>query len=208
MRVRVKVCGITRAQDARAAAAAGADAIGLVFYPQSPRFVSTAQARTVIAALPPFVTVTGLFLDPEPAFVQEVLDELPLDVLQFHGSESPEFCRAFGLRYIKAVPMGDGVDIGEYARRYADAAALLLDSHGAGQRGGTGVTFAWSLAPKIAAPPLILAGGLTPGNVAAAIAIVRPHGVDVSSGVESAPGIKDTVKLAAFIREVNRAAEL
>lgn len=208
MRVRVKICGLTRAEDARAAAAAGADAVGLVFYPRSPRHVSLEQARIVTAALPPFVTVTGLFLNPAREEVEQVLAAVRLDLLQFHGDEPPEFCRSFGPRYIKAVPMGEGVDLHEYARRYSDAAALLLDSNRAGQKGGTGVTFAWTTVPEISAPPVILAGGLTPENVATAVGIVRPYGVDVSSGVESAPGVKDGARIAAFVDEVSRVASV
>ncbi|HET7922195.1 MAG TPA: phosphoribosylanthranilate isomerase [Gammaproteobacteria bacterium] len=195
---------MTRGEDVEAAARLGVDAVGLVFHEASPRHVSIAQARELVTRLPAFVTVTGLFLDPEREQVQTVLDQVRIDLLQFHGSESPEFCRSFSRRYIKAVPMGSQVDIADYARRYADAAALLLDSHASGQKGGTGVTFEWSRVPQFSGPPLILAGGLRPGNVAAAIGRIRPYGVDVSSGVESAPGIKDTRRMMEFVNEVNR----
>lgn len=204
MRVRIKVCGMTRGEDIEAAARLGVDAVGLVFYSKSPRYVTIAQAQNLVARLPAFVTVTGLFLDPAREDVMSVLDVVRIDLLQFHGSEAPEFCRSFNRRYIKAVPMGSQVDIRDYAARYADAAALLLDSHAAGQKGGTGITFEWTRVPQFEGPPLILAGGLKPGNVAAAIGSVHPYGVDVSSGVESAPGIKDARRMAEFIAEVNR----
>ncbi len=206
MRVRIKVCGITRTGDAAAAARLGVDAVGLVFYPKSPRHVSVEQAREIVAGLPAFVTVTALFLDPGREAVEQVLDKVRVELLQFHGVEPAEFCKGFGRPYIKAVPMGSQADLAEYAQRHAQAAALLLDSHAAGQKGGTGMSFDWSKVPKVDGPPLILAGGLKPDNVATAIRIVQPYGVDVSSGVESAPGIKDPDKLAAFVREVNNAA--
>ncbi len=206
MRVRIKVCGITRTGDAAAAARLGVDAVGLVFYPKSPRHVSVEQAREIVAGLPAFVTVTALFLDPGREAVQQVLDKVRVELLQFHGVEPAEFCKGFGRPYIKAVPMGSQADLAEYAQRHTQAAALLLDSHAAGQKGVTGMSFDWSKVPKVDGPPLILAGGLKPENVATAIRIVQPYGVDVSSGVESAPGIKDPDKLAAFVREVNNAA--
>ena len=197
---------MTRSEDAAAAAELGVDAVGLVFHARSPRHLSIEQARSVVADLPPFVTVTGLFLDPDVQAVRAVLDKVRIEVLQFHGAEPAEFCRSFGRPYIKAVPMGGQVDLAAYARRHAEAAALLLDSHIAGQNGGTGVSFDWSAVVKPEGRPLILAGGLRPENVADAIRLVRPHGVDVSSGVESAPGIKDRGKMAAFVREVNNVA--
>lgn len=197
---------MTRSEDAAAAAELGVDAVGLVFHAKSPRYLSIEQARSVVADLPPFVTVTGLFLDPDAQTVRAVLDKVRIEVLQFHGTEPAEFCSSFGRPYIKAVPMGGRVDLAEYARRHAEAAALLLDSHIAGQNGGTGASFDWSAVVKPEGPPLILAGGLRPENVAGAIRLVRPHGVDVSSGVERAPGIKDRDKMAAFVREVNNVA--
>lgn len=206
MRVRIKICGMTRRDDVAATAQLGVDAVGLVFHPASPRYVSVEQAQALTATLPPFVTATALFLDPEPDQVWQVLRETRVRLLQFHGGETAEFCRSFGCPYIKAVPMGGSVDIMEYARRYAEAVALLLDGHVEGQRGGTGRTFDWSALPRFDGPPLILAGGLDSGNVAAAIRTVRPYGVDVSSGVESAPGLKDVEKMTAFVREVNRVA--
>jgi phosphoribosylanthranilate isomerase len=197
---------MTRVEDATEAARLGVDAVGLVFYPKSPRHVNVEQARTLVASLPAFVTVTALFLDPSEAEVRQVLDKVRVELLQFHGGEPAEFCRGFGRPYIKAVPMGSRADIAEYAHRHSGAAALLLDSHVAGQKGGTGVSFDWTTIPKFTGPPLILAGGLSADNVATAIRIVRPYGVDVSSGVESQPGVKDAVKMAAFVREVNDAA--
>lgn len=207
MRVRIKICGMTRTEDVAAAARLGVDAVGLVFYPKSPRHVAAEQARSLVAVLPAFVTVTALFLDPERDEVEQVLQGVRVELLQFHGGEPAEFCRSFGRPYIKAVPMGSQVDVAEYARRHAGAAALLLDSHAAGKGGGTGVSFDWGALPKFEGPPLILAGGLHAGNVAAAIRLVRPYGVDVSSGVESQPGIKDEMKMTAFVQEVNRAAD-
>lgn len=203
MRVRIKICGMTRAEDMAAAAQLGVDAVGLVFYPKSPRYVDVSQARDLVATLPAFVTVTALFLDPEESAVRAVLENVRVELLQFHGGEPAEFCRSFGRPYIKAVPMGSRADIAEYARRHSGAAALLLDSHAAGQKGGTGVSFDWGSIPRVEGPPLILAGGLNAGNVATAIRIVRPYGVDVSSGVESRPGIKDTAKMETFVNEVN-----
>lgn len=206
MRVRVKVCGMTRMEDTAAAARLGVDAVGLVFYPKSPRYVNVEQAHALAASLPAFVTVTALFLDPSADEVRQVLDGVRVELLQFHGGEPAEFCRSFNKPYIKAVPMGSQADVAEYAQRHAGAAALLLDSHAAGQKGGTGVSFDWASLPKVEGPPLILAGGLNPTNVGTAIRIVRPYGVDVSSGVESKPGIKDAAKMEAFVREVNDAA--
>jgi len=206
VRVRIKICGMTRPDDVAAAAQLGVDAVGLVFHPASPRHVSVELAQSLVARLPAFVTVTALFLDPDAEAVRQVLAKTRVELLQFHGGEPAEFCRSFGRPYIKAVPMGSHVDLSEYARRHAQAAALLLDSHAAGQKGGTGQSFDWNKLPKFDGPPLILAGGLKPGNVATAIRIVRPYGVDVASGVESAPGIKDPDKMAAFVHEVNHVA--
>lgn len=206
MRVRIKFCGMTRHEDVAAAARLGVDAIGLIFHAKSPRHVSIGQAQALVAQLPAFVTVTGLFQDPDAEAVRQVLRDTRIDLLQFHGNESAEFCRGFGRPYMKAVPMGSHVDLAEYGRRHAQATALLLDSHAAGQRGGTGMSFDWSSIPKLDGPPLILAGGLNPENVATAIRVVRPYGVDVSSGVEHAPGIKDPAKMTAFVREVNDVA--
>lgn len=200
MRTRIKICGITRVEDALTAAASGADAIGLVFAEASPRSVSVDQACTVVAALPPFVTVVGLFVDAPAARVQEVLGLVPLDLLQFHGRETPEECQQFGRPYIKAVHMAPGVDFVSVSRRYAQASGLLLDSYDPQRAGGTGAAFDWARVPPDLGMPVILAGGLTPENVARAIQAVRPYAVDVSSGVEQSKGIKDAEKIAAFIR--------
>lgn len=201
---RVKICGITRAEDAHAVASSGADAIGFVFYAKSPRHVSAEQAARLVAALPPFVTTVGLFVDADAAFVREVLAAVPLDVLQFHGDETPEYCAQFGRPYLKAIRVKAGVDLLQCAARFSAAQALLLDAHVEGIPGGTGTAFDWTLIPRQLPLPVILSGGLDAENVAAAIAQVRPYAVDVSSGVEAAKGIKDAAKIAAFMHEVNR----
>ncbi len=201
---RVKICGITRVEDALAAARQGAHAIGLVFYERSPRHVGIAQAAQLASALPPFVTTVGLFVDAGPAFVREVLAAVPLDLLQFHGDESPEYCAQFGRPYLKAIRVKAGVDLLQCAARFSTAKALLLDAYVAGVPGGTGATFDWELIPGNLPLPVILSGGLSAENVAAAIEQVRPYAVDVSSGVEAAKGIKDAAKVAAFINEVKR----
>jgi phosphoribosylanthranilate isomerase len=202
-RTRVKICGITRPEDGAAAVRLGADAIGLVFYPPSPRHVDIATARAIIAALPPFVSVVGLFVNAEPAAVRAVLDQVPLALLQFHGDEDAAECAAFGWPYVKAVPMGAGAAVADYEQRFASAAGLLLDSHGGAKTGGSGQGFDWARIPAACRKPLILAGGLHPGNVAQAIRQVRPYAVDVSSGVERARGIKDAELIRAFLRGVN-----
>ncbi len=204
-RVRVKYCGITRAQDAARAAALGVDAIGLVFHPPSPRRVDLDAARRVAAALPPFVTTVGLFVDAPRAEVEEVLAAVPLDLLQFHGEEPPEYCRGFGRPYVKAVRMRPGVDLHRVAARYAEAAALLLDTYRRDLPGGTGESFDWERVPGDLPLPVILAGGLKPGNVAEAIRRVRPYAVDVSGGIEREPGVKDPERMAAFMQEVMNA---
>lgn len=199
---RIKICGITRARDALAAARCGADAIGLVFYQRSPRHVSIAQARQLAGALPPFVSVVGLFVDAEAAFVREVLADVPLDLLQFHGGESPEYCAQFERPYLKAIRIKAGVDLLQCASDFRSAKGLLLDAHVEGIPGGTGIAFDWTLIPKQLPLPVILSGGLDAENVAVAIKQVRPYAVDVSSGVEASKGIKDAAKIAAFINEV------
>jgi len=199
MRVRVKICGITRIEDGLAAAEAGADAIGLVFA-ESPRQVTTAQARAIVSALPPFIKVVGLFVDPPADAVRGVLGAVPLDLIQFHGLETPELCRAIGRPYLKAIHIKEGVDAGEAARRYPDAAGILFDTYHPQVAGGSGNAFDWSKVPRDLVRPVILAGGLTPENVAAAVKRVRPYAVDVSSGVEISKGIKDAARIAAFIR--------
>lgn len=199
---RIKICGITRAGDALAAARCGADAIGLVFYQRSPRHVSIAQARQLAGALPPFVSVVGLFVNAEAAFVREVLADVPLDLLQFHGDESPEYCAQFERPYLKAIRIKAGVDLLQCASDFRSAKGLLLDAHVEGIPGGTGTAFDWTLIPKQLPLPVILSGGLDAENVAGAIKQVRPYAVDVSSGVEASKGIKDAAKIAAFINEV------
>lgn len=216
MRTRVKICGITRVEDGLAAARAGCDAIGLVFWPGTPRVVGAGRAREIEAALPPFVSVVGLFVDPEPGHVRATLAAVPLDFLQFHGREPPEFCRAFGRPYLKAIPVATGADAAgllEFAGRYRDAAGLLFDAApAAGMPGGTGRTFDWGVLPIGLARPVVLSGGLTAANVAGAVRRVRPWAVDVSSGVEAdgadgrpQKGIKDPARIAAFIEEVRHA---
>ena len=204
MRTRVKICGITRGGDARAAAEAGADAIGLVFSPPSPRFLSVERAVEIRDALPPFVSAVALFVNPDAAQVAQVLGRVRPAMLQFHGEETPQFCAQFGVPYIKACRVRKGADLLEYLRPFSTAAGWLLDSH-VEEYGGVGERFDWSLAPAVRDRPIILAGGLTRDNVAEAIRHVRPWGVDVTSGVESAKGVKDVAKIAAFIAEVRNA---
>lgn len=196
---RVKICGITRPEDGVEAARLGADAIGLVFYEKSPRNVSLEQARTIVRVLPPFVSVVALFVNPDEVFVRRVLDACPVDILQFHGEESPEFCRSFSRPYLKAVRVRPGVDLLEWAAAYHDARGLLADAFVEGAHGGTGAVFDWTLLPADLPLPLILSGGLTPDNVQDAVTKVQPAAVDVSSGVEQGKGIKDAAKMAAFI---------
>jgi phosphoribosylanthranilate isomerase len=203
--VRSKICGITRVEDALLAAEAGADAIGLVFYDKSPRAVDVRQARTILAALPPFVTSVGLFVNASRCFIGEVLDAVPLDLLQFHGDETPEQCEGHGRPWFKALRVRPGDDLRAEAARFSGARAILLDAYVPGVPGGTGERFDWKLIPADLPRPLILAGGLTPDNVAEAIASVRPYGVDVSGGVEASRGIKDAAKVAAFIQRVREA---
>lgn len=198
--VRVKICGITTIDDAQAAVAAGADAIGLVFYAASPRAVAIEQARDIAYAVGPFVTTTGLFVDADPAFVHSVLAQVPLQLLQFHGDETCAYCDSFGRPYMKALRMKPGLDVQESISFYPRASAILLDAYRPGVPGGTGETFDWARVPKNSLKPIILAGGLTPENVSAAIAATDVYGVDVSGGVESAPGKKDRTKVEEFIR--------
>jgi phosphoribosylanthranilate isomerase len=204
VRTRVKICGITRPGDARAAAEAGADAIGLVFYPPSPRYLSTERAVEIRDALPPFVQAVALFVNPDAAMVAQVVGRVRPAMLQFHGEEPPDFCAQFGTPYVKACRVRPGVDALEYLRPFSRAAAWLFDSY-VPEYGGVGEAFDWSLLPTTKERPVILSGGLSRANVAEAIRRVRPWGVDVSSGVESAKGIKDPGKIAAFISEVSNA---
>ena len=204
-RVRIKICGITRPEDAISAAESGVDAIGLVFYEKSPRRVDAGMARSIINSLPPFICKVGLFVDSDTNAVVTIIREVPLDLLQFHGNETPEQCQRFGKPYIKAIRMTAGVDITEYEKNYHDAVALLLDTHVAGIAGGTGQAFNWNLIPTGLYKPIILAGGLDAGNVGTAIRKVHPYAVDVSGGVESATGIKDRHKIVAFTHAVGNA---
>jgi len=203
--VRSKICGITRIEDALAAVEAGADAIGLVFYGKSPRAVSIEQAAAIVQALPPFVTSVGLFVDMPRDELQQLLQRLPLDLLQFHGDESPADCEGHGRPYIKALRVRPGEDVAAAMAPYAGARGILLDTFVEGVPGGTGASFDWSLVPENAAKPIILAGGLDAGNVATAIRQVRPYAVDVSGGVEASKGIKDAGKIRAFVRAVRDA---
>jgi phosphoribosylanthranilate isomerase len=208
MRTRVKICGMTRVEDVQAAARAGADAIGLVFYPPSPRVLSLDWARQLAGEVPPFVSTVALFVNPTAAEVFSVVERVKPAMLQFHGEETPEFCNQFGVPYLKAHRVKSGVrpevDLLKYLRPYSGAAGWLLDSHVA-EYGGVGESFDWSLVPAERSRPLVLSGGLTIGNVGQAVRRVRPWAVDVSSGVESAKGIKDAAKIAAFIAEVRNA---
>lgn len=205
MSTAVKICGITRVEDAMVAARCGAHAIGLVFYRPSPRYVTPSQAAAIIHALPPFVTAVGLFVDAAAGEVRSVSSQAPVSLLQFHGDEPPEYCGQFGLPYLKAVRVRAGVDLLQYALAYRDAKALLLDAFLDGAHGGTGASFDWSLIPRVLPLPIVLSGGLNPDNVTEAIRRVRPWAVDVSSGVEATKGIKDAAKITAFISGVRNA---
>ena len=199
MAVRVKICGITRLQDLHAACAAGADALGFVFYEKSPRHVSLEAAADLVRALPPFVQSVGLFVNAEPAFIERVLQAVPLDLLQFHGDETPVDCVRFGRPFIKAVRVNRDTDLLKCAADFDAARGLLLDAYVPGVPGGTGESFDWKLIPENLPKPVVLSGGLTPANVAVAVRQVRPWAVDVSSGVEAAKGIKDPHHVAQFI---------
>ena len=201
--VRSKICGITRIEDALAAVEAGADAIGFVFYAKSPRAVSVQQARAIIAALPPFISTVGLFVNASRCELNETLDAVPLDMLQFHGDETPEQCDGYHRPFIKALRVQAGDDIAASCRLYSRASGILLDTYVAGVPGGTGETFDWALIPNSLEKPIILAGGLTSANVAQAITQVRPYAVDVSGGVEKSKGIKDHDKIRAFMSAVH-----
>jgi len=212
---RIKICGLTRSEDVAVAIEAGADALGFVFYPPSPRSLDIAQAAKLLAQLPPFVATVGLVVDPEPEWLQRIAGELPLSLLQFHGDEAPVLCTSTRLPYIKAVRLpkrgaqpavrnAAAQQLSQVMAAHSQASGFLLDTLSAAGQGGTGEQFDWSLLPAGEARPLILAGGLDAGNVAAAISAHRPYAVDVSSGVESAPGVKDAGKIANFIRTVQR----
>lgn len=202
MRTRVKICGITRVEDAVTVVRCGADALGLVFYPESPRSVDIAHARKIAESVSPFVTVVGLFVNAAPESIQQVLANVPLGLLQFHGDEDNAACKSFGLPFIKSIAMRAGIEVLSRMERYPDAAGFLLDTWQPQSHGGGGETFDWQFMPKSSPRPLILAGGLTPGNVTTAINTARPYAVDVSSGVESRKGMKSAAKIAAFMRGV------
>ncbi len=201
-RTRVKICGLTRIEDARIAADLGADAIGLVFYPQSARHVSLVKAEAIVKSLPPFVAVVGLFVDAKAEAIRDVLSRVRIDFLQFHGDEVPKYCISFGKPYFKAVRMRRGIDLTALAMSHRRAAGLLLDAYDPVMKGGTGNRFDWRIVPAEIGLPIVLAGGLTADNVGAALHAVRPYALDVSSGVEAAKGIKDANKMAAFLKEV------
>ncbi len=206
MRTRVKICGITRIEDALEAVKQGADAIGLVFYPQSPRYVTPEQAAAIASKIPAFVSIVGLFVDADAAKIKQVLSKVRLDLLQFHGDEPPAQCRQFSIPYMKAVRVKTDTNLVQYAAEYADAKALLLDAFAEGVPGGTGQVFDWTLIPQNLALPVVLAGGLNAENVGQAISHVKPYAVDVSGGVEVSKGIKDAAKIAAFMQGVSNAA--
>ena len=205
MATAVKICGITRVEDGLAAAHAGAHAVGLVFHRASPRCVEIGRARAIVERLPPFVAAVGLFVDPQPDDVARILREVRLSLLQFHGDEAPEVCARFGLPYLKACRVAGGTDLLQYAALHRSAKGLLLDAYVTDAHGGTGRSFDWSMIPRDLPLPVVLAGGLTSSNVGEAIRVVRPWAVDVSSGVEREPGVKDAGKIAAFMRGVRDA---
>ncbi len=207
MRTRVKICGITRQSDALSAIAAGADAIGLVFWPRSKRAVNVDSAREIVAGLPPMVVVTALFVDADAAEVEQVCRQLPIDLLQFHGSEARDYCSGFGLPYMKALKVSDGVGLSESIAAYSDANAILLDTDHPSIAGGTGERFDWSLVPSDLPVPMVLAGGLNADNVGMGIQQLRPYAVDVSSGVEERAGIKSARLMQEFVQAV-RVADL
>lgn len=202
-RTRVKICGITRIEDALEAIKAGADALGFVFYKPSPRYITPERAADIIRQLPPFVTTVALFVNEPEEDIYRILSTTQCDLLQFHGDESPDFCASFNRPWIKALRVKDAKTLSEQLLQYTGARALLLDSYRAGVPGGTGETFNWELIPSHPPCPIILAGGLTPDNISTAVQQLQPYGVDVSGGVEAQKGIKDPVKIHAFIRGAN-----
>lgn len=201
MPTRIKFCGMTREQDVHRAVELGVHALGFVFVGESPRGLTPEHAARLIKLMPPFIMSVGLFMDAVARDVEEVLRRTPLHLLQFHGSEDEGFCRQFGIPYLKAVPMGSTDSIAEFCNGFASASGFVLDSHASGEMGGTGKTFAWREIPGSLGRPVLLAGGLTPENVAQAVREVQPYAVDVSSGIESAPGEKDAEKMKHFVAE-------
>lgn len=202
LRVRVKICGITRVEDALVAVENGADAIGLVFYEPSPRAVSVEQAIKIVSQIPAFISIVGLFVNAEERFVRDVISNVALDLLQFHGDETPEECSRYALPFMKAIRVKSDTNLVQCAKDYSASRALLLDTYTEGVAGGTGHTFDWGLIPSDLNKPVVLAGGLTAENVGSAIRQVRPYAVDVSGGVELSKGIKDAAKIAAFMQQV------
>lgn len=204
-RTRIKFCGLTRPEDAEAAVALGVDAIGLILARGSPRFIDPGQAAIIRRRLPPFVQAVVLFRDADADYVQQVIEEVQPDMLQFHGREAPAFCSGFGRPFMKAVPMHPPADLPRWAAEFAAARALLLDAHAPGGAGGQGKTFDWDSIRYEGPMPLVLAGGLSPDNVAEAVRRVHPYAVDVSSGIEVSPGIKDRARMQQFVDEVRKA---
>ncbi len=202
MQTRIKFCGMTNTQDVENAVRLGVDALGFVFVNESSRYLELEHAREIIEQIPPFVVKVGLFMNSETAMIKSILKEARLDLLQFHGDEDEKFCRQFQIPYLKAIPMQSVSRVADHFENFSSATGFVLDSHAAGQMGGSGETFAWSKVPKNQNKPIILAGGLTAENVAEAIRVVRPYAVDVSSGIEASKGIKDLAKMEHFIREV------
>ncbi len=200
---RVKICGITSVEDALAATNAGADAIGLVFYEPSPRYVSIDQAAKIAKTVGPFVTTVALFVNADKKIIDSVLQQVPISLLQFHGDETAAFCEQFARPYIKALRMRDDIDVNKSISSYTGATGILLDAYAPGVPGGTGETFDWQRIPKNTAVPIVLAGGLTPKNIQTAVGQTAVYGVDVSGGVECAPGIKDAIKIQEFIQRAN-----
>ncbi len=207
-RTRIKICGITRLEDALEAVRVGTDALGFVFYPPSPRNVEVGQAATIIRSLPAFVTTVALFVDADEAQVKRVIDEAGIDLIQFHGNETPEYCEQFSRPYIKAVRMKPGVDLEQICDQYRSAQAILLDAYRPGVPGGTGESFDWQRIPQTLSKPVVLAGGLKPDNIAQAVARVKPYAVDVSGGVEASKGIKSVEKIIKFVQEVSRVDQI
>ena len=206
MRTRIKICGITRLEDAKASVRAGCDALGFVFYKESPRYIALDAFKVIVKELPPFVTKTGLFVNADPAEIEEAIQSGFVNVLQFHGDETPDFCRQFNFPYIKAVAVSSSVDLIQYAKDFHDAEALLLDAYHEHLKGGTGQIFDWNLITQSLSKPMVIAGGLTVDNVKEAIKKVKPYAVDVSGGVEESKGIKNSLKIQAFIKETQDAA--
>ncbi len=204
-RTRVKICGITNLEDAKVAIKAGADAIGLVFYENSPRYVTTSAAKQIVNNISPFINCVGLFVDADEGYIREVLNQVAIDTLQFHGQEPEHACALYNRSYIKAVRMNEDINLFEQIEKYSSASALLLDTYVKKIPGGTGISFDWSMIPKDLTKPIILAGGLDESNVKNAISQVHPYAVDVSGGVENKKGIKDSNKIINFIRETMNA---